>query len=99
MTTARKLRIAPTPSPATQKSTLRVRADVQARPEADLANQLLTTREAAAYTPYTPHGLENLRCAGKGPAFIKIHSGAVAYRLADLLAWQDQHRISTLDQE
>ena len=63
-------------------------------------NLLLTTRQAAAYTPYTPHGLENLRSAGKGPAYIKIrYGGAVAYRLADLLAWQQQHRIGTLDQD
>jgi hypothetical protein len=63
-------------------------------------NLLPTTRQAAAYTPYTPHGLENLRSAGKGPAYIKIrYGGAVAYRLADLLAWQQQHRIGTLDQD
>ena len=30
-------------------------------------NRLLTTRQAAAYAPYTPHGLEKLRCAGRGP--------------------------------
>lgn len=62
-------------------------------------HELLTTKEAAAYTTYTPHGLENLRSAGKGPAFIKAQGGAVAYRLADLLAWQQQRRISTLDQD
>lgn len=62
-------------------------------------NRLLTTKQAAAYTTYSPHGLENLRCAGKGPAFIKVRGGAVAYRLADLLAWQEQHRVATLDQQ
>lgn len=61
-------------------------------------NTLLTTREAAAFTIYSPHGLENLRCAGRGPAFIKIHAGAVAYRAADLLAWQVSHRVGTLNQ-
>lgn len=48
---------------------------------------LLTTKQAAAFTTYSPHGLENLLCAGRGPAFIKIRGGAVAYRVADLLAW------------
>mgnify|MGYP001100986558 CR=1 FL=1 len=62
-------------------------------------NRLLTTKQAAEYTTYSPHGLENLRCAGKGPAFIKVAGGAVAYRLADLIAWQQQHRVTTLDQE
>ncbi len=61
-------------------------------------NRLLTTKQAAEYTTYSPHGLENLRCAGKGPAFIKVHGGSVAYRLADLIAWQQQHRVTTLDQ-
>lgn len=59
---------------------------------------LLTTQEAAALTTYTPHSLENLRSAGRGPAFIKIKGGAVAYRLSDLLAWQESHRIGTIDQ-
>lgn len=59
---------------------------------------LLSTREAASLTTYSPHSLENLRSAGRGPAFIKIKGGAVAYRLHDLLAWQESHRISTLDQ-
>lgn len=61
-------------------------------------NRLLTTKQAAEYTTYSPHGLENLRCAGKGPAFIKVAGGAVAYRLADLISWQQQHRVTTLDQ-
>lgn len=61
-------------------------------------NRLLTTKEAAAFTTYTAHGLENLRCLGRGPAFIKNRGGAVAYRLADLIAWQDRHRVSTCDQ-
>lgn len=59
---------------------------------------LLTTREAAALTTYTPHGLENLRSAGRGPAFIKMRGGAVAYRLSDLIAWQEAHRVATLEQ-
>lgn len=67
--------------------------------EAHEAGVLLTTTQAAAYTPYTAHGLEKLRSAGRGPAFIKIDGGRVAYRLADLLAWQSQHRVSTLDQD
>jgi hypothetical protein len=67
--------------------------------ENDDGNRLLSTKQAAAYTMYSPHGLENLRSAGKGPAYIKAHGGAVAYRLADLLAWQQHHRISTLDQD
>ncbi len=59
---------------------------------------LLSTRQAAALTTYTPHGLENLRSAGRGPAFIKMRGGAVAYRLRDLLAWQEEHRVTTLEQ-
>lgn len=62
-------------------------------------NRLLNTKQAAALTPYTPHALENMRSAGRGPAFIKVHGGAVAYRLVDLLAWQANHRVSTLDQK
>lgn len=64
----------------------------------DDEHRLLSTREASLYTPYSPQGLANLRSAGKGPAYIKIHGGAVAYRLIDLINWQEKNRVSTLDQ-
>lgn len=62
-------------------------------------DRLLSSREAAAYTPYDARTLTNMRSAGRGPAFIKMRNGAVAYRLRDLLAWQAEHRVTTLDQK
>ncbi|WP_029137793.1 helix-turn-helix transcriptional regulator [Nakamurella lactea] len=67
--------------------------------DADDGNRLLSTDEAAAYTPYNARTLVNLRSAGKGPAFIKVRNGAVAYRLRDLVTWQTEWRRSTLDQD
>lgn len=70
------------PAPATGRDPI-----AAAGGRADLAEHvLLTTLEAAALTTYSPHSLENLRSAGRGPAFIKIKGGAVASRLCDLLA-------------
>ena len=86
----------------TRSSAVRLASPPAPTPDSipDDENRLLTTREAAAYTPYTAHGLENLRSAGEGPAYVKIcRGGAVAYRLADLIAWQQQHRFGTLDQD
>lgn len=54
-------------------------------------SQLLTTEEAAQYLRLKPHTLENMRCLGNGPYFLKL-GGRVFYRRADLKAWCDQAR-------
>lgn len=64
---------------------------------------LLTSREAAAYLSVAPETLDNWRCQGRGPAFIKTtpsSRGKVRYRLSDIAAWQDANLfISTSDVE
>ena len=55
-------------------------------------NSLLTSREAAAYLGVAPETLDNWRCQGRGPAFIKTtpsSRGKVLYRSSDITAWQD----------
>jgi hypothetical protein len=54
--------------------------------------QLLTSREAAAYLGIAPETLNNWRCTGRSPAFIKTtpsSRGKVLYRISDITAWQD----------
>lgn len=65
--------------------------------------QLLTSREAAAYLGVTPETLDNWRCTGRSPAFIKTtpsSRGKVLYRISDITAWQDANLYaSTTDVE
>lgn len=54
-------------------------------------DQLLTSREAAVYIGVAPETLDNWRCQGRGPAFIKTtpsRRGRVLYRPTDIAAWQ-----------
>jgi hypothetical protein len=55
-------------------------------------DRLLTSREAANYIGVTSDTLANLRCKGRGPAFIKTsptRKGKVLYRVDDIVAWQE----------
>lgn len=46
-----------------------------------------TTTQAADYAHHSPRTLENWRVYGKGPRFVKLASGRVLYRPADVIAW------------
>lgn len=49
---------------------------------------LLTPKELAGRWQVAAQSLANDRCAGRGPAYVKIGS-RVRYRLSDVLAWED----------
>jgi hypothetical protein len=54
-------------------------------------DQLLPSRDAAAYLGITPGTLENWRNKGFGPAFLKTspsRRGKVLYRVCDIAEWQ-----------
>lgn len=53
----------------------------------------LTTRELAARWRVAVQTLKNDRCAGRGPAFIRVNRGRVIYPLADILEWEATHRV------
>lgn len=50
-------------------------------------NGLLNVRQAAARLGLSKSTLDKMRCAGKGPRFIKSTDRAVRYDPADLDAW------------
>ncbi len=50
------------------------------------------TKRAAAYLSLSGETLERLRVSGGGPKFVKL-AKAVRYKLEDLEAWADSHRI------
>lgn len=55
--------------------------------ERPAARPLVDTEQAAVYLGLAKHTLENLRYAGKGPAFVRLGARAVRYRVADLDAY------------
>lgn len=63
----------------------------------DDSNSMLRTDALAARWLTSPGRLANMRCAGRGPRFTKI-GHTVLYRLADVIAYEDQHMVGTLDQ-
>lgn len=55
---------------------------------------LLGSRQAAAYLGCSAQWLAVLRMRRTGPAYIK-HGAWVRYRVSDLNAWTEQHRVAT----
>jgi predicted DNA-binding transcriptional regulator AlpA len=59
--------------------------------------QLLTETDAGQLLGLAPATLRNMRCSGRGPAFIKI-GGLVRYRHADLVDWIEARVRRTTDE-
>lgn len=60
---------------------------------------LLDPPAAARYINMSPETMRVWRRTGTGPAFIRVASNRVRYRVSDLDAWLDGLRISTDDQD
>jgi predicted DNA-binding transcriptional regulator AlpA len=54
-------------------------------------DQLLTTRELASRTGYSPGTLRNMRSEGRGLPYVRKMNGRVYYREGDVRAWEAQH--------
>ena len=53
-------------------------------------NDLITTREAAAYLGLSSRRLEALRYLGGSPKFLALSQRCIRYRRSDLLAWVEE---------
>lgn len=49
--------------------------------------KLLKEAEAAEFLQYSRRALQNWRCRGGGPKFVRVSSRSVRYRLIDLIDW------------
>lgn len=49
---------------------------------------LLSTKEAAVYLSLCPSTLEKWRCRGEGPAYLKLGTRTVRYRITALEAFK-----------
>lgn len=57
----------------------------------------LSTKEVAEEYGIGKGTLEQMRCRGLGPAYIKVSSRMVKYKRDDVEAWLDSHRKITID--
>ncbi|MBD3676960.1 MAG: helix-turn-helix domain-containing protein [Rhodobacteraceae bacterium] len=65
--------------------------------EAEL-DRLVNEHEAADMLCYSVRALQNWRCRGGGPKFIKVSGRSVRYRRRDLLAWIEERTVSSTSQ-
>lgn len=55
---------------------------------------LVDENEAADMLCYSVRALQNWRCRGGGPRFVKVSARSVRYRRRDLLAWIENRTVS-----
>lgn len=61
-------------------------------------DRLIDEREAADILCYTVRALQNWRCRGGGPKFVKVSGRSVRYRRRDLLAWIEERTVSLMSE-
>lgn len=54
---------------------------------------LMTEQEAADWLGYERQTLQMWRSVGKGPAYLKLRTGAIRYTQTDLQTWAFEHRV------
>lgn len=77
------------------------KADVSAyRPLLQLTDAvMLTSKEVASHLRYSEEAMSLMRRRGKGPAWIKLPSGGIRYRMSEVLAWELSHERGPLTVE
>ncbi len=61
-------------------------------------DRLMTETEAADVLCYSIRALQNWRCRGGGPRFVKVSARSVRYRYSDLLEWIEEHTVAHTSQ-
>ena len=60
----------------------------------DYLDCLISEKEAAAFLSYSVRALQNWRCRGGGPEFIRVSIRSIRYRRRELIAWVESNRVS-----
>jgi hypothetical protein len=71
---------------------------MQAQIDPDYFDRLIDEKEAAGYLCYTVRALQNWRCRGGGPSFIKVSGRSIRYTRRDLQKWIEGKRIANTAQ-
>lgn len=64
----------------------------------DILDNLMNEKEAAGILCYSVRALQNWRCRGGGPKFIKVSSRSIRYQRRDLNEWIEERKISNTAQ-
>ena len=64
----------------------------------DYLDRLINENEAANFLNYTIRCLQNWRCRGGGPCFVRVSARSIKYRRRDLIEWTEA-RIRTSTSE
>ena len=56
-------------------------------PTNESLTSLLKEAQAAEFLHFSPRALQNWRCRGGGPKFVRVSSRSIRYRLSDLIEW------------
>ncbi|NOR62570.1 MAG: helix-turn-helix domain-containing protein [Rhodobacteraceae bacterium] len=59
---------------------------------------MINEKEAAGILCYTVRALQNWRCRGGGPKFIKVSSRSIRYQRRDLNEWIEARKIDNTGQ-
>lgn len=62
--------------------------------DSDYLDRLMDERSAAEYLCYSVRALQNWRCRGGGPKFVKVSGRSVRYTRRDLQAWIASKRVA-----
>ena len=57
-------------------------------------DQLMNEKQAAEVLCYSVRALQNWRCRGGGPRYIKVSARSVRYRRRDLLDWIEARTVA-----
>lgn len=60
----------------------------------DHLDRLISEKEAAEFLGYSVRALQNWRCRGGGPGFIRVSARSIRYRRRELIAWAESNRVS-----
>lgn len=59
----------------------------------EMEKEFINEHGAAEFLKLKVGTLRNMRCANRGPAYLKVGHKFVRYRLDDLRAWMMSHRV------
>jgi hypothetical protein len=71
---------------------------MQTSTQPDYFDRLMDEKAAADYLCYSVRALQNWRCRGGGPMFVKVSGRSIRYTRRDLQQWIAEKRVANTSQ-